>query len=79
MSIQDLEISIQEAQRVIAETPPDDFLLLDCRNRDEHAFVHIQDATLIPMDEIISRLQNCANTRTNRSLCIATWVYAAPW
>ena len=55
MSVQDLEISIQEAQRVIAETPPDDYLLLDCRNRDEHAFVHIPNATLIPMDEITSR------------------------
>lgn len=55
MSVQDLEISIQEAQRVIAEAPPSDYLLLDCRNRDEHAFVHIQDATLIPTDEITSR------------------------
>lgn len=32
-----------------------DFLLLDCRERDEHDFVRIDGAVLIPMSELMSR------------------------
>ncbi len=33
-----------------------DFLLLDCRERDEHATAHIDQATLVPMSEIAARV-----------------------
>lgn len=32
-----------------------DFLLLDCRERDEHDFVRIDGAVLIPMSELMAR------------------------
>ena len=33
----------------------DDFLLLDCRERDEHSTANIAQATLIPMSELAAR------------------------
>lgn len=35
----------------------DDFLLLDCRETDEHELVHIDGATLIPMSELMQRVR----------------------
>lgn len=34
----------------------DDFLLLDCRERDEHATANIREATLVPMSELAARI-----------------------
>jgi rhodanese-related sulfurtransferase len=34
----------------------DDFVLLDCRESDEHAVSHIVDAKFLPMSEIADRL-----------------------
>jgi rhodanese-related sulfurtransferase len=34
----------------------DDFLFLDCRERDEHATAHIPQATLVPMSELAARV-----------------------
>ena len=49
-----LEIDVQGVQQKLAAQ--DDFLLLDCREADEHAHVNIPQATLIPMSEIQERL-----------------------
>jgi rhodanese-related sulfurtransferase len=40
-----------------------DFLLLDCREPDEHATVHIKQATLLPMSELANRLNELAPHR----------------
>jgi len=34
----------------------DDFLFLDCRERDEHAAAHIAQARLVPMSELAARI-----------------------
>lgn len=34
----------------------EDFLLLDCRERDEHQFVNIKQAQLLPMSELTDRV-----------------------
>jgi rhodanese-related sulfurtransferase len=43
-----------------------DFLLLDCRERDEHATVHIEQATLLPMSELANRVDELAHYRDKR-------------
>lgn len=35
----------------------DEFLLLDCRENDEYSLVRIEGARLIPMSEIVARLE----------------------
>ena len=35
----------------------DEFLLLDCREHDEYALVHIEGARLIPMSELMARVE----------------------
>ncbi|MEX2141161.1 MAG: rhodanese-like domain-containing protein [Pirellulales bacterium] len=40
-----------------------DFLLLDCREPDEHATVHIKQAMLLPMSELPNRLDELASHR----------------
>ena len=48
-----MDIEVQAVQRLRDEQA--DFLLLDCRERDEHALVHIDGAVLIPISEIAQR------------------------
>jgi rhodanese-related sulfurtransferase len=43
-----------------------DFLLLDCRETDEHAKVHIRQAKLLPMTEIANRLSEIDSHRDGR-------------
>jgi rhodanese-related sulfurtransferase len=61
-----------------------DFLLLDCRETDEHAKVAIAGATLLPMSEITDRLGELEPHRQRRivvhchhggrSLRVADWL-----
>jgi rhodanese-related sulfurtransferase len=44
----------------------EDFLLLDCRETQEHALVRIDGAKLIPMQEIASRLAELEPRRKGR-------------
>jgi rhodanese-related sulfurtransferase len=62
----------------------DDFLLLDCREADEHAAASIPQAVLIPMSEIADRLRELEPHRQQqiivlchvggRSLRVARWL-----
>ena len=59
-------------------------LLLDCRERDEHAFVELPQATLIPMSELRQRIGELSLSRDcdivvfchhgSRSLQVAMWM-----
>ena len=40
-----------------------EFLLLDCREKDEHEFVRLEQATLIPMSELESRREELESHR----------------
>jgi adenylyltransferase/sulfurtransferase len=44
----------------------DDFLLLDCREPDEHAKVHIRQAMLVPMSELANRVAELEPQRERR-------------
>ncbi len=62
------------------------FLLIDCREKDEHALVNITGATLIPMSEISGRLVELEPYRDvpiavhchhgGRSLRVSNWLRA---
>ena len=62
----------------------DDFLLLDCRERDEHQFVNIKQALLLPMSELTDRVGELDSYRQKsivvhchhggRSLKVANWL-----
>jgi rhodanese-related sulfurtransferase len=54
-----LEISCREAQEAL-RSASDAPLLLDCRERDEHALVRIDGAVLLPMSEIEARADEMA-------------------
>ena len=44
----------------------DDLLILDCREQDEYATAHIEQAKLIPMGEIPDRLRELESHRERR-------------
>ena len=77
-----LEISAAEVQQ--ARTAGDDFLLLDCREPEEHALVAIGDDLLIPMGELPQRVGELAGREADRivvychlggrSLRVAMWL-----
>lgn len=62
----------------------DEFLLLDCREADEHQFVHIPEARLLPMSELTQRAGELGPHRDGeiivhchhggRSLRVAMWL-----
>lgn len=64
----------------------DDFLLLDCRETDEHNLVRIEGATLIPMSELPKRAEELELHRERRvivychhggrSMRVANWLRA---
>lgn len=49
-----LEIDVQSVKGMLDRQ--DDFLLLDCRGDDEFRLVHIEGATLLPMQQLPDRL-----------------------
>lgn len=63
-----LEISCQAVQAELA-AGDDELLLLDCREADEHNFVHIQGNTLLPMSEMQSRVEELEPHR-DRSIVV---------
>lgn len=77
-----LEITCGEVQRLRESSA--DFLLLDCRERDEHDLVRIEGATLLPMSEIAARAGELAPHKSRRlvihchhggrSLRVAQWL-----
>ncbi len=50
------EIDPTEAAAVLAEAPPSECLLLDCRTPEEYATAKIERAVLIPMQELPERV-----------------------
>ena len=77
-----LEVDCQSVKRDLDAGA--DFLLLDCRENDEHALVHIAQATLLPMSEITQRISDLEPHRQRRvvvychhggrSLRVAQWL-----
>lgn len=78
----DLEIDCRSVQSKLAEAA--DFLLLDCREADEHALVNLPEAQLLPMSEIERRVGELEPHRQReivvfchhggRSLQVTTWL-----
>ncbi|MEX2559470.1 MAG: rhodanese-like domain-containing protein [Pirellulales bacterium] len=62
----------------------DDFVLLDCREQDEHALVHIDEARFLPMSQMMARAAELEPFRGRdivvhchhggRSLQVAAWL-----
>ncbi|MGD9723081.1 MAG: rhodanese-like domain-containing protein [Pirellulales bacterium] len=73
-----------DCQSVQAQLGTADFVLLDCREPEEHATVHIAEATLVPMSQIAARLAELEPYRQRRiavhchhggrSLRVAQWL-----
>jgi rhodanese-related sulfurtransferase len=77
-----LEIDCQAVKTRLDEGA--EFLLLDCRERDEYDAVHISQATLLPMSEIQERVEELSPHKTGeivvychhgmRSLNVTIWL-----
>jgi adenylyltransferase/sulfurtransferase len=59
-----LEIAPAEVKRML--DAGEDFLLMDCREADEHATVNIKQATLLPMSELADRASELTPHRERR-------------
>ncbi len=59
-----IEINVTETQRLLQQ--PDTILLLDCREPDEYALAKIEGSKLIPMGEILSRIDELEPYRDRR-------------
>lgn len=79
-----MEISCAQVKSKLDST--EEFLLLDCRETNEHEFAHISGATLIPMSELAQRADELESHRETeivvychhgqRSLHVAMWLKA---
>jgi adenylyltransferase/sulfurtransferase len=49
-----MEIECRDVKRMLDSG--EDFLLLDCREEEEHAIVHIPEALLVPMSQVQDRV-----------------------
>ncbi len=58
------DIAPREVQALLKAS--EDFLLLDCRERDEHALARIAGATLMPMSELGARVAELLPHRQRR-------------
>ena len=77
-----LETDCQTVKQKLDSDHP--FLLLDCREQDEHPLVNIPEARLLPMSEIQNRIAELDDQREAeiivychhgmRSLQVATWL-----
>jgi rhodanese-related sulfurtransferase len=82
MSDLPLEVTCQSVKMMLDRG--DDFLLLDCRETDEHAVARIEAARLLPMSEIQQRVAELEPDRQRqiivhchhggRSLRVAKWL-----
>ena len=80
-----LEIDCRSVQERLAAKAAD-FVLLDCREADEHALVHIDAALLLPMSQMQTRVGELEPHRTRqivvhchhggRSLKVTHWLRA---
>ena len=78
----DLEMDVEALQTLMRSK--EDFLLVDCREEDEHAIARLEQAQLIPMGQIPSRLAEFERYRRKRiavlchhggrSLQVAHWL-----
>jgi len=78
----DLEIDCQSVQSKLDANA--DFLLLDCREADEHALVNLPQAMLLPMSELERRVGELESHRDreivvhchhgSRSLQVTAWL-----
>jgi rhodanese-related sulfurtransferase len=78
-----LEISCREVADTLAAPEPG-YVLIDCREEDEHATVHIASARLMPMSQIAGRIAELEPFRQQRiavhchhggrSLKVAQWL-----
>ena len=64
MTAEPVEISVQEVQALRSAGGP--WLLVDCREPDEHSITRIEGAVLIPMREIPERLGELEPHRDGR-------------
>jgi rhodanese-related sulfurtransferase len=77
-----IEIDCQTVQA--KQVAGENFLLVDCREADEYAIVHIDGATLLPMSELAARVGELEPHRDSeiavhchhggRSLKVANWL-----
>ncbi|MDA7951617.1 MAG: rhodanese [Pirellulaceae bacterium] len=77
------ELSVNEVEQKLKEKEP--FLFLDCREVSEHEVANIEGATLLPMQEISSRVAEIESWREKlvivfchhgrRSLKVADWLH----
>lgn len=82
-----LEVSVQDVRSRLAAG--DDFLLLDCRRPEEHSLVHLDEAVLIPMDELPDRLGELGGQderpvvvychHGGRSMMVTRWLRQQGW
>jgi adenylyltransferase/sulfurtransferase len=59
-----LEVECRAVKAMLEDS--EDFLLLDCRETDEHAKVAIAAATLLPMSELVDRIGELEPHRKRR-------------
>ena len=59
-----IEIDVQSVKALIDEQS--DFLLIDCREPDEHEFCRIESAKLIPMNQTPSRVEEFESHRDSQ-------------
>jgi len=59
-----IEIDVQSVRALIEEQA--DFLLIDCREPDEHEFCRIESAKLIPMNQTPSRVEEFESHRDSQ-------------
>ena len=77
-----IEIDVKSVKALLDQKA--DLFLLDCRRPDEHTLVHIDEAQLIPMDEIQARVGELESHRERpivvhchhggRSLRVTNWL-----
>jgi len=66
MAAQQLPLETTCQDVAAAQAAGDDFLLLDCREPDEHALVRIAGAVLLPLGELPERLSELEPQRGRR-------------
>ena len=79
-----LETNCQDVQQLLESESATDFILLDCREAEEHAIGTIAEALLLPMSELAERHQELSDKQGShlvvychhgmRSLRVATWL-----